>query len=52
MKTKTFVILIMTMFFMTSGIQKSNAVNLYDFTAKTQSEEEISLDKYKGEVSI
>ena len=52
MKTKTFVILIMSMFLMTSGIQKSNAENLYDFTAKTQSGEEIKLDKYKGEVVL
>ena len=37
---------------MTSGIQKSNAVNLYDFTAKTQSGEELNLDKYKGEVVL
>ena len=44
MKTKTIVILIMSMFIMTSGIQKSNAENLYDFTAKTQSGEELNLD--------
>ena len=52
MKTKTIMILIMSMFIMTTGIQKSNAENLYDFTAKTQSGEEISLDKYKGEVVL
>ena len=40
------------MFIMTSGIQKSNAENLYDFTAKTQSGEELNLDKYKGEVVL
>ena len=52
MKTKTIVILIMSMFLMTSGVQKSNAKNLYDFTAKTQSGEELNLDKYKGEVVL
>ena len=52
MKTKTIVILIMSMFIMTSGVQKSNAENLYDFTAKTQSGEELNLDKYKGEVLL
>ena len=52
MKTKTFVILIMSMFIMTSGVQESNAENLYNFTAKTQSGEELNLDKYKGEVVL
>ena len=52
MKTKTFVILIMTIVIMTSGIQKSNAENLYDFTAKTQSGEELNLNKYEGEVVL
>ena len=52
MKTKTIVILIMYMLLMTSGVQKSNAENLYDFTAKTQSDEELNLDKYKGEVVL
>ena len=49
---KTIVILIMSVFIMTSGVQKSIAENLYDFTAKTQSGEEINLDKYKGEVVL
>ena len=52
MKTKTFVILIMTIVIMTSGIQKSNAENLYDFSAKAQSGEELNLDKYKGDVVL
>ena len=52
MKTKTIVILIMSMFIMTSGVQKSNAKNLYDFAAKTQSGEELNLNKYNGEVVL
>ena len=52
MKSKTIVILLMSMSLMTSGVLESNAENLYDFTAKTQSGEELNLDKYKGEVSI
>ena len=52
MKTRTIVMLIISMFIMTSGVQNSNAKNLYDFTAKAQSGEEINLDRYKGEVVL
>ena len=52
MKTKIIVFLIMSMVIMTSGVQKSTAKSLYDFTAKAQSGEEINLDKYNGEVVL
>ena len=52
MKTKIIVFLIMSMVIMTTGVQKSTAKSLYDFTAKAQSGEEINLDKYKGEVVL
>ena len=52
MKTRIIVFLIMSLVIMTSGVQKSTAKSLYDFTAKAQSGEELNLDKYKGEVVL